>query len=100
MKDIDLYNSGVFLMSDVHNIIVYSLEVCPNCEILKQYLKDNTIPYTERSLDDPEALTDLRMNGIFVMEAPVLQIEETYLTSKEIFENGGVQASIADACRR
>lgn len=93
-------NPGVFLVSNVHDIIVYSLEVCPNCEILKQYLQDNKISYTERSLDDPEALTDLRMNGVFVMEAPVLQIEETYLTSKEIFQNGEVQASIADACRR
>ena len=87
-------------MSEVHNIIVYSLEVCPNCEILKQYLQDNTIPYMERSLEDPEALTDLRMDGIFVMEAPVLQIGETYLTSQEIFEKGAVSASIADMCRR
>lgn len=87
-------------MSDVHDIIVYSLEVCPNCEILKQYLHDNTIPYMERSLEDPEALTDLRMNGVFVMEAPVLQVGERYFTSQEIFENGAVSASIADMCRR
>ncbi|MCQ1539106.1 glutaredoxin family protein [Methanocalculus taiwanensis] len=87
-------------MSEVHDIIVYSLEVCPNCEILKQYLQDNSIPYMERSLEDPESLTDLRMNGIFVMEAPVLQIDETYLTSQEIFEKGAVSASIAGMCRR
>ncbi len=87
-------------MSDVFDIIVYSLEVCPNCEILKQYLQDNTIPYMERSLEDPEALTDLRMNGVFVMEAPVLQVGERYLTSQEIFDNGAVSASIAEICRR
>ncbi|GAA5262063.1 glutaredoxin domain-containing protein [Methanocalculus sp.] len=87
-------------MSDVHEIIVYSLEVCPNCEILKQYLQDNAIPFMERSLEDPEALTDLRMNGIFVMEAPVLQVGDEYLTSQEIFENGAVLTSIAEVCRR
>lgn len=87
-------------MSEVHDIIVYSLEICPNCEILKQYLQDNTIPYMERSLEDPEALTDLRMNGVFVMEAPVLQVEDRYITSRDIFENGAVSASIAEICRR
>lgn len=87
-------------MSEVHDIIVYSLEVCPNCEMLKQYLQDNTIPFTERNLEDPEALTDLRMNGIFVMEAPVLQVGDEYLTSQEIFENGAVLTSIAEICQR
>ncbi|MBR1367976.1 glutaredoxin [Methanocalculus chunghsingensis] len=87
-------------MSDSKNIIVYSLEVCPNCEILKSYLQKKEIMYTERSLDDPEALTDLRMNGIFVMEAPVLQIDEEYLTSKEIFAHGEVQNSVEELCKR
>jgi len=92
--------SGVFLMTSIDTIIVYSLEVCPNCEILKKYLQNNTIPYRERALDDPEVLTDLRMNGIFVMEAPVLQIGDRYLTSMEIFIDGEVSPSIADVCRR
>ncbi|MCP1662371.1 MAG: glutaredoxin family protein [Methanocalculus sp. MSAO_Arc1] len=87
-------------MTSIDTIIVYSLEVCPNCEILKQYLQNNTIPYRERALDDPEVLTDLRMNGVFVMEAPVLQIGDRYLTSKELFSDGDVSPSIADECRR
>ncbi len=87
-------------MSDSKNIIVYSLEVCPNCEILKNYLQIKGVDYAERSLDDPEALTDLRMNGVFVMEAPVLQIGEEYLTSKELFKDGEVQNSVEELCKR
>jgi len=87
-------------MSDIKKIIVYSLEICPNCEILKSYLQEKEIQYTERSLDDPEALTDLRMDGIFVMEAPVLQIGDEYLTSKELFINGMVKDSLEETCRR
>ncbi|MCP1714961.1 glutaredoxin [Methanocalculus alkaliphilus] len=87
-------------MSDSKNIIVYSLEVCPNCEILKNYLQIKGVDYAEISLDDPEALTDLRMNGVFVMEAPVLQIGEEYLTSKELFKDGEVQNSVEELCKR
>ncbi|HOJ95558.1 MAG TPA: glutaredoxin family protein, partial [Methanospirillum sp.] len=31
------------------------------------------------------ALTELRVNGVFVQEAPVLQVGKTFLTSKDLF---------------
>ena len=77
-------------MSDNLQITVYSLEICPNCEILKNFLKANGLDYIELDLSLPENMTELRLNNVFVREAPVLQIGETFLTSADIFKSGAV----------
>ena len=74
-------------MNDGINCTVYTLEFCPHCEILKDFLGRAGISYTILDLSTAEALTELRMNGIFVQEAPVLQIEKTFLTSSDLFAN-------------
>ena len=33
----------------------------------------------------PEALTELRINGVFTLSAPVLQADETFYTVEELF---------------
>lgn len=77
-------------MSDNPQIIVYSLEICPNCEILKNFLKSKGLEYKELDLSLPENMTELRLNNVFVREAPVLQVEDTFLTSDDIFKDGAV----------
>lgn len=77
-------------MSDDPQITVYSLEICPNCEILKNFLKSKGFEYKELDLSLPENMTELRLNNVFVREAPVLQINETFLTSADLFKNGAV----------
>jgi glutaredoxin len=84
-------NRGAILLSDISRIIVYTLENCPNCELLKEYLSRAGAAYDVRDMMQPEALTDLRINGVFVREAPVLQIGSTFLTSKELFSRGIVR---------
>lgn len=69
-------------------LIVYTLEHCPNCELLKGYLKKSGFPYAERDLSTAESLTELRMNGVFVNEAPVLQKQEDFFTSADLFPAG------------
>lgn len=64
---------------------VYTLEFCPHCEVLKSYLDGAGILYHTRDLSTAEALTELRMNGVFVQEAPVLQIGKTFFTSFDLF---------------
>jgi glutaredoxin len=64
---------------------VYTLEFCPHCEVLKDYLDRVGISYNIFDLSTAEALTELRMNGVFVQEAPVLQIGKTFLTSSDLF---------------
>lgn len=42
--------------------------------MLKQLLERENIQYKDINMATPEALTELRMNNIFTMSAPVLQI--------------------------
>ena len=75
-------------MPERPQLIVYTLEHCPNCEILKGFLKKSGLKYSERDLSSAESLTELRVNGVFVNEAPVLQKSEDFLTSADLFPAG------------
>ena len=69
-------------------LIVYTLEHCPNCELLKGFLKTGGYAYSERDLSTAESLTELRVNGVFVSEAPVFQRGEDFYTSADLFPTG------------
>ena len=58
--------------------IVYTMENCPNCILAKQLLSKNRIDYEERSLIDPDAMTELNIDGIFPMSAPVVKFKSSY----------------------
>jgi glutaredoxin len=75
-------------MSTMRHIIVYTLEYCPHCEELKGYLKKNNVFFSEHDLSTAESLTELRLNGIFVNEAPVIQKDSDFLTTDELFSGG------------
>ncbi|MCX6687486.1 MAG: glutaredoxin family protein [Methanoregula sp.] len=75
-------------MSPTRQIIVYTLEYCPHCEELKGYLKKNNVFFSEHDLSTAESLTELRLNGIFVNEAPVIQKDCDFLTTDELFSGG------------
>jgi glutaredoxin len=78
----------VFFVPEGPQLIVYTLEHCPNCELLKSFLKTGGHPYTERDLSTAESLTELRVNGVFVNEAPVLQKSDDFFTSADLFPAG------------
>ena len=78
-------------MSEKPVLIVYTLENCPNCEMLKDYLHSRRVTYTEKDMSSAESLTELRVNGVFAMEAPVLRSDEIFLTSPELFSGGRVR---------
>ena len=69
-------------------LILYTLECCPNCDILKGFLKKGGYTFVECDLSTAESLTELRMNGVFVKEAPVLQKDADFYTSADIFPAG------------
>ena len=71
-------------------LVVYTLECCPNCDKLKGFLKAQGFTYLERDLSTAESLTELRLNGVFVNEAPVLQNGDEFLTTNELFASGNV----------
>jgi len=78
-------------LANTHDLIVYTLEFCPNCDALKQFLKQRLFRFQERDLSTAESLTELRINGVFVTEAPVLQQKERFLTSADMFVAGALK---------
>ena len=78
----------MFFVPKNPQLIVYTLEHCPNCELLKSFLKKSGYQFTERDLSTAESLTELRINGVFVNEAPVLQKSSDFYTSADLFPAG------------
>jgi glutaredoxin len=70
--------------------IVFTLEICPNCLQLKQALTDLEIDYDEMDMQSAEGITELRVNGCFAMEAPVLMIGDNFYETNDLFSNGKV----------
>lgn len=74
------------------NVIVYTTERCPKCNKLKKFLEANSVPFEVADMSTPEALTELRFNGVFTVTAPVLQINNEFLTYTEIFRGEEVDS--------
>lgn len=70
------------------NITVYSKKDCPNCDMLKGLLREENIEYDMVRIDTPAALTELRMNNVFTMSAPVLQIDNKFYTIRDMTATG------------
>ena len=75
-------------------IQVYTTNICPNCKQLKKALKNQNKTYQEVNMTTPEALTELNMNGVFTMAAPVLQIEDTFYTYEKLFKNNNLNLEL------
>ena len=78
-------------MSERPVLVIYTLENCPNCEMLKEFLRSRRASFAERDMSSAESLTELRVNGVFAMEAPVLRRGELFLTSPDLFAGGKVR---------
>ena len=68
------------------NLTVYSTSTCSRCEQLKAALKKAGLNYENQDMSTPEALTELRVNGVFTLMAPVLQADDSFYTVEELFE--------------
>ncbi|MEA1943948.1 MAG: glutaredoxin domain-containing protein [Euryarchaeota archaeon] len=77
-------------------IVVYTTNTCPKCKKLKEYLRSVAIEYEEADMSTPESLTELRVNGVFTMMAPVLQAEDSFLTLDELFDGDRVRQDAVD----
>ncbi len=81
-------NQRVFFVPEKLQLIVYTLEHCPNCDILKGFLKRGGYKFIEQDLSTAESLTELRMNGVFVNEFQYSQKSSDFYTSADIFPQG------------
>jgi glutaredoxin len=77
----------------MQEIQIYSTVNCPNCRVLKQFFENKNIQYKEVDMATPAALTELRMNGVFTMSAPVLQVGGRFFTTKELFSQERIDQS-------
>ncbi len=66
---------------DLQKVRVYTLECCPNCERLKQYLHEHQIPFETADLDDPDTMVDL----LYQVRAP---LRDPYSTTDQTFRSG------------
>jgi glutaredoxin len=65
---------------------IYSTNSCPKCEQLKKALAKAGISFENLDMTTPEALTELRISGVFTLSAPVLQVEEKFYTVEDLFQ--------------
>ncbi len=75
-------------------LTVYTTEVCPKCQRLKTFLQAQGIPFKTFDMQSPEGLAELRFNGCFALEAPVLQIGEEFYTTSQIFQGNELSDTI------
>ena len=69
-------------------IRVYTTKLCPDCKQVKAFLAAEGEAFEEVDLSTVDALTELRLNGIFTLVAPVLQIGSVFLTHPDLFTDG------------
>lgn len=79
MSEMELFNT------EATGIKLFRTDTCPKCEKLKTLLKELNLPFTTMDMQSSEGLTELRFNGVFCLEAPVLQINSKFFTPKQIF---------------
>jgi len=54
----------------------------------------NNLSFNECDLDSPKSRTTLLMNGIFTTTAPVLQVDDRFLTYDQLFEGEEVKIDL------
>ncbi|MFA5692334.1 MAG: glutaredoxin domain-containing protein [Acholeplasmataceae bacterium] len=64
-------------------LVIYTTSTCPHCAELKKQLGSLGIDFDTRNLEDADVLTDLRVEGCFAMQAPILQIGDMYFQVTE-----------------
>lgn len=67
-------------------IRVYTSKMCQNCKKVKEFLAADGEAYEEVNITTAEALTELRMNGVFTLDTPVVQVGSTFITPHELFD--------------
>ena len=70
---------------------IYSTKSCPKCEHLKAALVKAGIAFENIDMSTPEALTELRINGVFTLSASVLQEEDNFYTVEDLFSGDNLR---------
>jgi glutaredoxin len=68
-------------------MVIYSTRDCPSCRALKAAMPP--LSFKTVDMSTPEGLTELRINGVFVLEAPILRIDDDFYYRKDLFDADG-----------
>ncbi len=71
-------------------ISVFTLPVCPNCDDLKNKLIKKGLQFETFDLEDDDVRIDLLMKSVTLVEAPIVEIDERYMSGKEAMEELGI----------
>ncbi len=76
-------------------IIVYSQEQHPQCEVLKGALREEGVTYREIDIRNPEAICELKQHGCRALEPPVISVRHdnrigSLLTNDDLFWDGSL----------
>ena len=66
--------------------ILYSVPDCPRCHQVAVWLLAHGIVFQNRNLANSNVLTDLRLDGEFSLQAPILKIGGIYHPSGWLFD--------------
>lgn len=73
-------------------IIIYTVKDCPKCEQLKREISYPGMGIADMS--HPVSLSTLRCNDVFTLAAPVLQVNNTFLTVDQIFKGDNINLDL------
>lgn len=71
--------------------VVYATADCPRCEQVKRVLAGWGVEFETVDMATAEALTELRVNGVFTLSAPVLMAGEEFYTIEELFDGDAIR---------
>lgn len=63
-------------------LTIFTKKDCEKCDMIKSKLKDKKIKFIEKSIEDPNNLTELIVAGVEINEAPVIEKNGQFFTNK------------------
>ena len=76
------------------DVELYTMEFCPRCDDVKQYLNQNSISYSSKDLEDPDVTVELLYEGIVPTEAPLMRVKDKIYQTADLFLNGKVNLAL------
>lgn len=72
-------------------IRIFSTENCPKCKMLKERIRLLCESYEEWNMATPDAMTELYTNGVFTISAPILQVDDKFYTTNDLFDGNNLK---------
>lgn len=78
------------------DVIVFSTKRCPNCKVLKKWLKSHKMRFKEKDMSEPEVMSELIMKEVYSLSTPVLQINDKFLLPNDMFKENKLDEKLLE----